>query len=107
MDMCQHRRQSPELRHAGFLSEFNQFVVAMESQPASRPEGHIEQAVQAFSPPQIPGEWRNACENIVSQTVQRLRNLLHQGKLKAYYFDEMVARCTTRARGPRLGLMAF
>jgi hypothetical protein len=31
-----------------FPKQFNQFVAAMESQPASRPEGHIEQAVQAF-----------------------------------------------------------
>jgi hypothetical protein len=71
-----------------FPEQFNQFVVAMESQPASRPEGHIEQAVQAFSPPQIPGVSRDAWENIVSQTVHRLRNILHQGKLNAYYFDE-------------------
>jgi hypothetical protein len=71
-----------------FPEQFNQFVVAMESQPASRSEDPIEQAVQAFSPPQIPGESRNAWENIVSQTVHRLRNLLHQGKLNAYYFDE-------------------
>ena len=70
-----------------FPEQFNQFVVAMESQPASRPEGHIEQAVQAFSPPQIPGVSRDAWENIVSQTVHRLRNLLHQGKLNSYYFD--------------------
>ena len=69
-----------------FPEQFNQFVVAMESQPASRPEGHIEHAVQAFSPPQIPGVSLDAWENIVSQTVHQLRNLLHQGTLKAYYF---------------------
>jgi hypothetical protein len=71
-----------------FPEQSKQFVVAMESQRASRPEGHIEQAAQAFSPPQIPGVSRDAWENIVSQTVHRLRNLLHQGKLKAYYFDD-------------------
>jgi hypothetical protein len=71
-----------------FPEQFNQFVVATESQPASRPEDPIEQAVQAFSPPQVPGVSRDAWENIVSQTVHRLRNLLHQGKLNAYYFDE-------------------
>jgi hypothetical protein len=71
-----------------FPEQFNQFVVAMESQPASRSEDPIEQAVQPFSPPQIPGVSRHAWENIVSQTVHRLRNLLHQGKLNAYYFDE-------------------
>lgn len=71
-----------------FPEQFNQFVVAMKSQPASRPEGHIEQAVQAFSPPQIPGVSRDAWQNIRSQTVHRLRNLLHQGKLNAYYFDD-------------------
>jgi hypothetical protein len=71
-----------------FPEQFNQFVEAMESQPASRPEGPIEQAVQAFSPPQIPGVSRDAWENIVTLTVHRLRNLLHQGRLDAYYFDE-------------------
>jgi hypothetical protein len=70
-----------------FPEQFNKFVVAMESLPATRPEGHIEQAVQAFSPPQIPGVSQHAWENIVSQTEHQLRNLLHQGTLNAYYFE--------------------
>jgi hypothetical protein len=69
-----------------FPEQFNQFVMAMETQPASRPEGEIEHEVQALSLSQIPGVSRHAWENMVSQTVERLRNLLHQGKLNAYYF---------------------
>jgi hypothetical protein len=71
-----------------FPEQFNQFVVAMESQPSSRPEGHIEQAVQAFPQWQVPGVSRHEWESIKGRTVHRLRNLLHQGKLKAYYFDD-------------------
>jgi hypothetical protein len=39
------------------------------------------------SPPVIPDALRHEFQDIVNQTVHRLRNVLHQEKLKAYYFD--------------------
>jgi len=44
--------------------------------------------VRVFSQPQVPEAWRHAFEQIANQTVQRLRNFLHQGTLKAYYFGD-------------------
>ena len=40
------------------------------------------------SQPQVFDAWRHAVEEIVSQTARRLRNFLHQGTLKAYYFAD-------------------
>jgi hypothetical protein len=55
----------------------------MESQPERKPEGHIEQAVRAFAEPEFPAEF----QQIATQTILRMRNLLHRGELTAYYFD--------------------
>lgn len=55
-------------------------------------EGPIERAVRIFSQPLIPDDWRQAFE----ATVNRLRNLLHEGKLQAYYFDNDGPHTTTR-----------
>jgi hypothetical protein len=46
-----------------------------------------EEAVRPLSYPQLPEELRKHFEGIADQTVPRLRNFLHQGKLKAYYFE--------------------
>lgn len=70
-----------------FPEEFNQYVAAMKAPPPSMPEGHIEQAVQAFLPPPIPLGSRDAWERIVDETEDKLRNCLHRAELKAYYFD--------------------
>jgi len=61
-------------------------AAAPESQAKS--DNNIEAAVRAFSLPQVPDAWRHALEEIASQTVHRLRNFLHQGTLKAYYFTD-------------------
>jgi len=61
-------------------------AAAPESQAKS--DNNIEAAVRAFSLPQVPDAWRHAFEKIASQTVHRLRNFLHQGTLKAYYFTD-------------------
>jgi hypothetical protein len=56
----------------------------MQSQPKREPKGHIEHAVQAYSGPKFLEEFRQ----IASQTVLRMRDLLHRGELTAYYFDQ-------------------
>lgn len=58
-------------------------AAAPESQAKS--DNTIEAAVRAFS---LPHAWRHPLEEIASQTVHRLRNFLHQGTLKAYYFTD-------------------
>ena len=50
-------------------------------------ESPIEKAARVFSQPPIPDDWRQAFEEIKNETVNRLRNLLHEGKLHGYYFD--------------------
>jgi hypothetical protein len=69
-----------------FPERFNEPEIPSTPQSATKPESHIEEAVRAFSQPQIPRVWQDAFEKIARQTVERLRNLLHQGKLNAYYF---------------------
>jgi hypothetical protein len=66
-----------------FTQEFEKHEKAIAPQPGAKPKNPIEQAVRAFSWPQIPKEWWQ----IANETVHRLRNLLHQGELNADYFD--------------------
>jgi hypothetical protein len=61
-------------------------AAAPESQ--TKPDSNLDVAARAFSQPQVPDAWRHAFEDIASQSVHRLRNFLHQGKLKAYYFGD-------------------
>jgi DNA polymerase III delta prime subunit len=61
-------------------------AAAPESQ--TKPDNNLDAAARAFSQPQVPDAWRHAFEEIASQTVHRLRNFLHQGTLKAYYFGD-------------------
>src|SRR5258708_833168 len=50
-------------------------------------KGGVAELARALSRPPIPDALRDQCADIVTQTVHRLRNHLHQGKLlKAYYF---------------------
>ena len=60
---------------------------------STKPDNNIEAAVRAFSQSQIPAawqddNWRQKFKNIWMQTAHRLRNFLHQGTIKAYYFDD-------------------
>ena len=66
-----------------FAREFDKHEAAIAPQPGAKPQDPIEQAVRAFSSPQIPNEWWQ----IANQTVHRLRNLLLRGELHADYFD--------------------
>jgi hypothetical protein len=60
---------------------------AAAGQTQTEPKNDLEAAVRIFSQPSIPDEWRNIFEEIRVLTVSRLRNFLHQGTLKAYYFS--------------------
>jgi hypothetical protein len=51
------------------------------------PDNSVHALARALSQPSIPDALRHEFADIVTQTVHRLRNLLHQGELlKAYYF---------------------
>jgi hypothetical protein len=60
------------------------------------PEKVNQEAVRPLSCPQPPEELRTLYEGIAGRTVPRLRNCLHQGKLKAYYFENDGCRSVPR-----------
>jgi hypothetical protein len=68
-----------------------QTTEASEAQPKSKND--MEAAVRAFSQPHVASAWRHAFDEIANQTVHRLRNLLHQGTLNAYYFADEGSHC--------------
>src|SRR5207247_3988559 len=47
---------------------------------------------RALSSPPIPDSLQHEFQDIVNQTVHRLRNVLQQAKLKAYYFGDLGSR---------------
>ena len=53
-----------------------------ESQSEPKPDNSIDAAVSALLPLQV----LDALHNALNETAHRLRNFLHQGELKAYYF---------------------
>jgi hypothetical protein len=66
-------------------------VAAIESAMAGsqvNSKSDFETAVKVFSQPAAPDPIRRAFEEIATQTVNRLRNSLHQSELKAYYFTD-------------------
>jgi hypothetical protein len=67
---------------------------APEAQPKSKND--IEAAVRAFSQPHVADARLTAFEEIANQTVHRLRNLLHQGTINAYYFADDGSHCLPR-----------
>jgi hypothetical protein len=50
------------------------------------PKGGVAELARALSQPPIPDALSRAYADIATRTVDRLRNLLHQGELKAHYF---------------------
>jgi len=67
-----------------FAEQVQRLETAVEEAHAERkPEGHIEQAVRAFSPPLYTEE----LQQLANQAVLRMRSILHRGELTAYYFD--------------------
>jgi hypothetical protein len=73
-------------------SWFPDKIAALESATApesqTKPDNNFDAVVRALSQPPIPDAWRHAFEDIAGHTVYRLRNFLHEGKLKAYYFGD-------------------
>ena len=73
-----------------FAERFSAVEAAVEAgAPATKdkPDNSVEAAVRAFSQASLPDPLQHEFEDIVRQTVHRLRDVLHQGKqLKAYYF---------------------
>ena len=68
---------------------------ALESAAAPHPksDSSLDAAVRAFSHRPIPAAWqddtwRHEFGDVCSQTAHRLRNFLHRGTLKAYYFRD-------------------
>jgi hypothetical protein len=53
-----------------------------ETLSETKPDNRIDAAMSGLLPPQV----LDALHNALSKTAHRLRNFLHQGKLKAYYF---------------------
>lgn len=70
---------------------FSEQIAAIERAPSAgseiKPNNFADAVVQAFSRSPVLNTLQREFKNIVSQTEHRLRNLLHQGKLNAYYFD--------------------
>jgi hypothetical protein len=71
-----------------------QTAEASEAQPRSKND--VEAAVRAFSQPHVASALQHAFDEIANQTVHRLRNLLHQGSLNAYYFASDGSHCIHR-----------
>jgi hypothetical protein len=57
-------------------------------QSKTKPDNYVEAATRALSSPQQPRALQREFQDILNQTVHRLRNFLHQGELKAYYFGK-------------------
>jgi hypothetical protein len=55
---------------------------AAGSEPQAKPDDSIHAARRAFSQPQVP----DAFTELIIEAVRKLRNLLHQGKIRGYYF---------------------
>jgi hypothetical protein len=71
-----------------------QTTESSEAQPKSKND--VEAAVRAFSQPHAASAWQHAFDEIANQTVDRLRNFLHQGTLNAYYFLGDGSHCLPR-----------
>jgi hypothetical protein len=80
--------QEATFRAAKFWFPDQMAALETAASPGSqtKADSSFDAAVRAFSQPQVSDVWRRPFEEIVSQTVDRLRNFLHQGTLKAYYF---------------------
>jgi hypothetical protein len=68
-------------------------LVAPQSETKQPSDNSLDALARAFSQSQIPAAWqddmwRHEFKDLWSQTAHRLRNFLHQGTLKAYYFKD-------------------
>jgi hypothetical protein len=69
---------------------------AAGSQSETKADNSIDAAVRAFCQLQVPHALQLEFQDIANQTVHRLRNSLHQGKLNAYYFEHDGRHCVSR-----------
>jgi hypothetical protein len=67
---------------------FSDKIAALEITAEAELEPKPDRSLDALSQPEVPYAWRHAFEEIAKETMHRLRDVLHQGKLKAYYFRE-------------------
>ena len=72
------------------------FAALEKTATSAELESRIEKAVRIFSQPPIPDDWRQAFEEIKNETLNQPRNLLHEGKLHGYYFDNDGRHTTSR-----------
>jgi hypothetical protein len=72
-----------------FPERFAALERAAGPQSETKPDNSLEALARALSqPPGIPDALLHEFRDIVNQTMHRLRNFLHEGKLKAYYFGD-------------------
>jgi hypothetical protein len=81
---------APEAIHRAAVWWFPEQMAAVERatglQSKTKPDNYFEAAWLSLR--QEPHTLREF-QDILNQTVRRLRNLLHQGKLNAYYFEDL------------------
>jgi hypothetical protein len=80
---------------------FPERIAALERAAAppseTKPDHSLEALARALSPPSvIPEALRHEFQDIVSETIHRLRNFLHRDQLKAYYFENDGCRSLPR-----------
>jgi hypothetical protein len=71
-----------------FSQRFAALDRAAAPQLETKPDNSVEEMARAFSQPPVITNLRHELRDIANQTVHRLRDSLHQGKLKAYYFGD-------------------
>ena len=70
-----------------FPDKFAALEPTATQQTQTEPENDLVAVVRILSQPPIPDALRQVFEKAWVPTVSRLRNFLHEGTLKAYYFN--------------------
>jgi hypothetical protein len=65
-------------------------------EPAPKPANGLEALARNLSQSRIPDALRHEFRSVAIETINRLRNLLHQGELTAFYFDHFGRRPVSR-----------
>jgi hypothetical protein len=71
-----------------FPDKIAAFAITTEPESETKPEQGLDAMARGLSQPEVPHAKWQAFKEIANETVHSLRNLLHQGKLTAYYFRE-------------------
>jgi hypothetical protein len=75
----------------------------MGSQSETKRANSDDALARALSQPQVPDALLFELDNILKQTVDRLRTFLHQGELNAYYLGMTAVTQYHASSGPRRG----